>query len=170
MAGASGEEQKVKKPLNIGLILQIVFFVFNLGVMGSGVYMVYASTLGWHPPQITDEELFKDLASTEAEIEGSLIYTMDKFTVNLGGEPRRTIRIEVNFEMLGRDGFEELIDTQNRGKIRDRIVRILNDSTYSDLEPVQGKLFLKEKIGNEVNGILAKGSVKSVYFSDFVVQ
>lgn len=169
-AAGAGKEQKQKKPLNVGLILQIVFAIFNLSVTGYGAYMVYASTLGWNPPTISDEELFKDLASTAPNIENSFIYTMDKFTVNLGGEPKRTIRLEVNLEMMGREGFEELIDTQNRGRVRDRIVRILNDKTFSDLEPVQGKLFLKEKISDEVNSILKKGVVKDVFFSDFVVQ
>lgn len=169
------QEQGAKKPkksVNIGLILKLAFVVFNLAVLGGGTYLVYASTIGWETPTLTETDL---RTAEEKEAEGKrdlspFIYTMDKFTVNLDGEPRRTIRVEVNLEMLNQDGFEEVIDTQNRAKARDKIVRLLNDRTFSDLETIQGKLFLKDKIAMEVNGLLKEGVVKDVFFSEFVVQ
>lgn len=159
------------KPKNTGMLLQIVFAVVNLVVMGGGAYMVYASTMGWESPKITEEQMERELASTESAADvGPLVYTMDKFTVNLGGEPKRTIRLEVNLQMLGKDGFEEVMEPENRAKARDKIVRLLNEEAFGNLESIQGKLFLKDKIAMEVNGILHKGVVKDVYFSDFVVQ
>jgi flagellar FliL protein len=140
--------------------------------MGGGAYLVYASTMGWENPKITEEDASRELASVssgEAEL-APMVYTMDKFTVNLGGEPKRTIRLEVNLQMLGKDGFEEVMEPENRAKARDKIVRVLNDQVFNDLESIQGKLFLKDKIAMEVNGILHKGVVKDVFFSDFVVQ
>ncbi|MNJ98433.1 flagellar basal body-associated protein FliL [compost metagenome] len=160
-----------KKSRNTGMLLQIAFAVLNLSIMGVGGYLVYASTIGWHSPSITEEEMQMELASTaEAGDPGPLVYTMDKFTVNLGGEPKRTIRLEINLQMLGKDGFEEVMEPENRARARDRIVRVLNEKAFSDLESIQGKLFLKDKIAMEVNGLLHKGVVKDVYFSDFVVQ
>jgi flagellar FliL protein len=158
------------KPKNTGMILQAVFAVINLAVMGGGAYMVYASTMGWESPVITEESAQRELASTEETELAPMVYTMDKFTVNLTGEPKRTIRLEVNLQMLGKDGFEEVMEPENRAKARDKIVRILNDEGFNDLESIQGKLFLKDKIAVEVNGILHKGVVKDVFFSDFVVQ
>ena len=95
---------------------------------------------------------------------------MDKFTVNLEGELRRTIRLEVNLQMLGKEGFEEVMEPENRAKARDRILKILNEKGFAELDTIQGKLFLKDRIAEEVNQILKKGIVKEVYFSDFVVQ
>jgi flagellar FliL protein len=95
---------------------------------------------------------------------------MEKFTVNLNGEPKRTIRLEVNLNMLGKQDFEEVMDFDNRARVRDRIVQLLNDKSFSELESIQGKLFLKDKIAMEVNTILNKGVVKDVFFTDFVVQ
>ncbi len=169
------KDAKEKKPLNILLIMQIAFAVVNIAVIGWGGFLVYASTLGWHAPQITEEHLAQEKEAEEkaggAEGgQGPLIYTMDKFTVNLDGEPKRTIRLEVNLEMLGKDGFEEIIGPDNRAKARDKIVRMLNERTFGDLESIQGKLFLKDRIAMEINGILDKGVVKDVYFSEFVVQ
>lgn len=156
---------------NMGMILQIVFAVLNLSVIGGGAYMVYASTIGWESPKITEEMAERELASLgESEDFSPLVYTMDKFTVNLDGQPKRTIRIEVNLQMLGKEGFEEVMEPENRAKARDRIVRMLNEKNFTDLDSIQGKLFLKDKIAGEVNGILRRGVVKDVFFSDFVVQ
>ena len=165
-----------KKPLNLKLILGIVFAVLNLGVLGGGAFLVYKSTLGHHAPAIREGELAEAKKAREVALDaelgklGPLIYTMDKFTVNLIGEPKRTVRLEVNLEMLGKDGFEELISSENRAKARDRIVRILNEKSFAEVESIQGKLFLKDRIAGEINSILKDGVVKDVYFSEFVVQ
>lgn len=164
------EKPKEAKPKNIGALLSIIGAVLCLGVTGFGGYLVYASTLGWQSPEITEEELQREIASEHVEVDAPFIYTMDKFTVNLKGEPKRTIRIEVNLEMLGKEGFEEVINVENRAKARDSIVRLLNDSTFYELESVQGKLYLKQIIAKEINSLLDQGVVKDVYFSDFVVQ
>lgn len=167
---AEEAKQETKKSVNLGLILKIVFGVLNLLGTGMGAYLVYASTIGWESPKLTEEMLGRDLASVDEAELAPYIYTMDKFVVNLGGEPKRSIRLEVNLEMLGKDGFEEVINTENRAKVRDRIVRLLNEKSFFDLEPIQGKLFLKNKIAQEINSILKVGVVKNVFFSDFVVQ
>lgn len=163
-----------KKGVNIKMILQILFAVVNIAVCGGSAALVYMSTMAWENPQITEESLRRELASVNEkggeESNTPYIYTMDKFIVNLGGEPKRTIRIEINLEMLSKDGFEEVMNVENRAQARDRIVRLLNDQNFASLEPLQGKLFLKDQIVHEVNQVLKKGIVKDVYFSDFVVQ
>lgn len=176
MADKKDEQKAEKKKFPVALILQAAFAVANLGLTGWGAYLVYASTIAWNPPEITEESLASEKEKEEVAQEklgaeaGPLVYTMDKFTVNLAGEPKRTIRLEVNLEMLGKDGFEEIVNTDNRAKARDKIVRILNDRSFSDLETIQGKLFLKDRIASDINSLLEHGVVKDVYFSEFVVQ
>lgn len=170
-APAAAPEGAPKPKKNLGMIMQIAFAVINLSAMGFGSYLVYASTIGWTNPSITEEASEHEMAAeSEGETSGPLVYTMEKFTVNLGGEPKRTILLEVNLEMLGKDGFEEVMTSDSRAKARDRIVRLLNEQAFSDLESIQGKLFLKDKIAYEVNGVLKAGVVKDVFFSNFLVQ
>ena len=173
MADNKQDAKPTKKPLDKGLLLAAGFAVINLIVIGSGAYMTFMGTLGWHPPKITEEQLVAEKEhghGTNSEDTGPLLYTMDKFTVNLEGEPRRVIRLEVNLEMLNKDGFEEIINTDNRAKARDRIVQVLNSKTFADLETVQGKLFLKDQIATELNSLLHEGVVKDIYFTEFAVQ
>lgn len=169
-AAAGGES---KKKLNVQAILGVVLAVVNFGVIGGGLYMTYASTLGWNAPAITEEELVanRKLASEHTEEDVTpMIYTMDKFTVNLEGEPKRMIRLEVNLSMLNKEGFEEILDIGTKSKVRDRIVSLLHEKSFSDLESIQGKLFLKDQIALETNHLLPEGVVKDVFFSDFIVQ
>jgi flagellar FliL protein len=99
---------------------------------------------------------------------------MDKFTVNLAGDPlrdpKRTIQLEVNLEMLNKEGFEEVINNDKRARARDRVIQLLGSKSFAELDNIQGKLFLKDQIASELNKILDKGVVKDVYFTSFVVQ
>jgi flagellar protein FliL len=158
-----------KKPLNIKLIMNVFLVIANLGVGGLGLFWTYSATLGWIPPKITEEQL-QAIRKEEVKIDDPLIFTMDKFTVNLEGEPKRMVRIEVNLEMLNKDGFEEVFESTNRARVRDKVVRLLGSKNFDDIETIQGKLFLKDRIASEVNSILNEGTVKEVFFTEFVVQ
>lgn len=161
------------KKLNVAAILGVVLGVLNFAVVGGGLYLTYAATLGYNAPSMTEEELAnaRKVASEHTDGETSpLIYTMDKFTVNLEGEPKRSIRVEVNLAMLNKEGFEEMLDMGRKSRVRDRVVALLATKSFFDLEPIQGKLFLKDQIALETNRILKEGVVKDVFFSDFVVQ
>ncbi len=156
--------KKIKK------ILTVFCVTVNLSVLGVGVYWVYISTVGFEFPSLTETKLREPASLKEKFAQAPMVYTMDKFVVNLSGLPKRTIRLQVNLDMIGPQAFQEIMDLENRAKARDKIVRILNDKTFDDLETIQGKLFLKDRIVEEVNHILDKGLVKDVYFTDFVMN
>lgn len=152
------------------LIISGFLVTLNLAALGVGSYWAYISTIGYESPVITEKSLRAPASLPEHLTEGPMVYTMDKFVVNLSGQPKRTIRVQVNLDMLSAQSFEEIMDSENRAKARDRIVRLLNEKTFSDLESIQGKLFLKDKIVEEVNKVLKIGLVKDVYFTDFVMN
>lgn len=155
---------------NIKKILLSLLVAVNLCVLSVGTYWVYISTLGYEYPQVNETALREPANLKEKFGQAPLIYTMDKFTVNLSGIPKRTIRLQVNLDMISPLAFQEIMDFEYRAKARDRIVRILNEKTVDDLETLQGKLFLKDKIVSEINQILDRGLVKDVYFTDFVMN
>ncbi len=160
-----------KPPKDYSKLLISLFMVLNILVMGGGGAAVFLFSMGWEHPKLTEEKLFEELRRVPAsDPQNPLIYTMEKFTINLDGEPRRTIRMEINLEMLNDEAFEEVMNIESRAKARDAILRLMNKKSFSELEPLQGKLFLKDEIIKEMNGILSNGVVRNVYFSDFVVQ
>jgi flagellar FliL protein len=151
-------------------ILVSICIAVNLSVLAVGTYWVYISTIGYEYPKVTEKTLREPANLKEKFADSPMIYTMDKFTVNLSGLPKRTIRVQINLDMISPVAFQEIMDFEYRAKARDKIVKILTDKTVDDLESIQGKLFLKDKIVAEVNQILNKGLVKDVYFTDFVMN
>jgi len=154
----------------IQLIINSLLILLNLGGLGVGSFWVYSSTIGYESPYLVEEQLRKPASLPESIEIGSNIYTLEKFVINLTGQPKRTIRIQVNLDMLSAQSFSEVMQADKTAQARDRIIRILNDKNFSDLETIQGKLFLKDKIVEEVNKVLTVGLVKDVYFTDFVVN
>lgn len=151
-------------------IIASFLVLMNFSVLGVGSYWVYISTIGYESPEITEQSLRSIASLPEHLNEGPMVYTMDKFVVNLSGQPKRTIRIQVNLDMMSAESFEQIMDSENRARARDSIVRILNERTFDELESIQGKLFLKDRIVQEVNRVLKVGLVKDVYFTDFVMN
>lgn len=142
----------------------------NFAGLGIGAYMVFISTIGYTSPAITEQKL-RDVAGLPSHLEqGPMVYTMEKFVANLAGEPKRTLRVQVNLDMMNAQSYSEIMDEENRAKARDTILRILNEKTFTDLESLQGKLFLKDEIVRNVNKSLRIGLVKDIYFSDFVMN
>lgn len=174
MAAEQGGQEKPKKPFPVKMVMTALLLVVNLGTVGAGLFFTFKATLGFVPPQVREAELqeIRKLASEaqEATPDEPLIYTMEKITVNLTGEPKRMVRIEVNVELLNPIGFSEIMENDRRAKVRDKVTDLLGRQSFTDIESIQGKLFLKDRIATDLNSILDQGIVKAVYFSEFVVQ
>ena len=154
----------------LSMILNILLISLNIVGLGIGVFWTYKSTIGYESPYIIEEMLQKETQIPDEVEKGSNIYTMEKFVINLTGMPKRTVRLQINLDMLSAESFSEIMESEKNAKARDRIIRLLNDTSYSDIETIQGKLFLKDKIVEEVNKVLTTGLVKEVYFTDFVAN
>lgn len=162
-------EEAAEQPKSNGKMMGIVFMVVNLLVTGGGAFLVFASTIGYTAPTISDEALNQELEEFRKSLQTEpVVYNMETLTTNLDGLPRRMIRLEVNVEMLDEEGFEEVMSLG--GQSRDAIVRIMNGKKYQDLSTVQGKLHLKNEIISMLNSSMKRGVAKNVYFSKFVIQ
>ena len=161
-----------KKKLNLAKFADLGFALINLCVLGGGAFMTYKNTIGYVQPSQREpaaiEELQKEKAELEKQVNGPILYRMEAFNVNLAGNPQKVVRIEMSLEMLDQDGFEDVV--KNVSHERDMVVALLNKKEFSDIESLQGKLFLKNEIAGEINKSLKQGLVKDVYFDKFLVQ
>jgi flagellar FliL protein len=145
------------------------FIGINIASMCVGLGLVYASTLASEPPIIREETEIKILeAMRDKRDDTPYVYTMDKFTVNLDGYPRRIVQAEVNLELLDKTGYEQVIRLGSKG--RDAVVRILNGKQFDEIETLQGKLRLKEQISTTLNDLMVDGVIKNVYFTELIVK
>ena len=164
------EEATEGKKRDLSKLLTLGFLVLNLVVMGGGAFLVYQATLGYEHPSISEAELAKELEEFKRQLASNqdVLYSMDTMTTNLNGLPRRMVRVDLSLEMMDAEGFEEIMGVS--AEARDKVMRILNEKNFNEIETVQGKLELKNEIIAGVNQFLDKGVVKNVYFTDLVVQ
>ncbi len=153
----------------LGPLLKILFIVMNIGTMGAGAGLVYTQTLGYTPVAVLEHQARAALENERQTLSHEpVVFTLPEMTVNLEGRPKRMLQTELNVEMLDEEGFEELVRLAPEAK--DELVRLLASKSYSELETIQGKLFLKDQVSTALNRFLDKGVVKNVYFGKFVVQ
>jgi flagellar protein FliL len=145
-----------------------LFLGLNILAIGTGLTLTYMSTIGWHKPSLRNEQLIPEMEhKTRIITADPIIFTMEPFTVNLNGLPERVVNVEINLQLLDEDGYEEIISLGPQA--RDSVVRLLNAKSFTDLESIQGKLFLKDQIAHTLNGLLKNGVIEGVFFSKFNV-
>lgn len=150
-------------------ILMNLFVGLNCVIMFGGTFVVYKIKFLDKRTPITEQNQSEELAhDRRAREESQIRFTFDPFVVNLDEKPRKLVHTTIQLEMLNEDGYVEVVE--KTPVARDEIVKIINSKKYIDIETIQGKLFLKDQIMTSMNKILNKGTVRDVYFSDFVVQ
>jgi len=150
-------------------ILLWAFVVLNLVMMVGGTLVIYKVKIAYQRPTITEEKESANLALDRDIRNGKpVLFSFEPFTINLDGRPHKLVRTTIQLEMLNEEGYEEAVELTPIE--RDEIVKILNKKTFEDIETIQGKLFLKDQILTAMNKMLHKGTVKEVYFNEFIVQ
>jgi len=95
--------------------------------------------------------------------------TLGKFTINLrdSAVTQRILRLEVQVE----SALETAVKVEERmPQLRDSVILLASDYSYSELEGIDGKLRLRDEIQARLSAVLAPETVERVYFTAFVVQ
>lgn len=100
---------------------------------------------------------------------GKTVVNLGLFTVNLRGSGGgRVLRTEVQVEVPA-GGFQ-VVETR-KPVLRDAVITLASDFSYSDLEGVDGKTHLRDELQGRLNSVLSgEPKVERVYFTEFVVQ
>lgn len=98
-----------------------------------------------------------------------VLFPLDTFTVNLKSDSgKRYLKTTISLELEGKELAMEL-NTKN-AVLRDRIIRILSSKTVEEISSQKGKQKVSEQIMDTLNTMITDGSIKGVYFTEFVVQ
>lgn len=98
-----------------------------------------------------------------------ILYPLDTFTVNLKSDAgRRYLKATISLELNGQELSMEL--DKKAPVIRDRIIRILTSKTLEEISSKKGKQKISEQIIDTLNAMIADGSIKGIYFTEFVIQ
>ncbi len=94
---------------------------------------------------------------------------IDEFIVNIiSAESSHYVKASFTLE-LNNDVVREEVE-RRMPQIRDSILLLLGNKTYDELQDLQGKKQLKAELTSKINAFLVTGRVKSIYFTQFVVQ
>ena len=104
-----------------------------------------------------------------AVADASVIADLDPFIVNLADSPEiRYLKVTMKVE-ADNSGTVEQIKARTP-QIRDAILVLLTSLDSATARSPQGKHKLRDDITERINGLLPKKSVKSTYFTEFVIQ
>lgn len=94
---------------------------------------------------------------------------LDPFLANLADENvQRYLKMSLQVEFVDAEppaAFEARLP-----QTRDVILTLVTSKTFSDIRTPEGKERLREDIIDRINHVLAHDAVKSVYFTEFIVQ
>ena len=94
---------------------------------------------------------------------------IEEFIVNIISEDAtHYVKASLTLELTNEEVKEEV--TKRMPQIRDAILLLLGNKTYEELQDLQGKRQLKAELLSKLNSFLQTGKVKSIYFTNFVVQ
>ena len=94
---------------------------------------------------------------------------LDPFVVNLLAEDAaRYLKVRVELEAESPALRAEL--EERLPQVRDGVISVLSARDVADVTSYEGKTLLKHDIQERVNGLLRDGRVRSVLFTEFVVQ
>jgi len=97
------------------------------------------------------------------------MFDLEPFIVNLADAPEiRYLKLTMKLE-LENDGVPADV-TARTPQLRDAILVLLSSKDSAALRTTQGKFQLREELTQRVNAALPKKFVRTVYFTEFVLQ
>ncbi len=159
------------------IIIAAVFFLM-MGMMGTGFFILWKQmSSAVAQVQQGDQETAaeEEIPPEQAQVTMGPLYKLDTMIVNLadhGG--KRYLRVNMEMELKPAEGVEptELVEEIDKRlpQIRDTILMILPSKTYADISDTAGKIALRDQIIAQLNGLLKRGQIATIYFTEFVVQ
>lgn len=159
-----------------GMVMIVVAALISLG-LGAGGAFFFASQQQVPPPQTEQQTIEAELAAEKAAAKQRALtedfkerlYGLDPFVVNVTGDGyNRFLKLRIELETTDTDVKEE-IDAR-LPQVRDALIVLLSSKQLSDITDFEGKVLLKEDMLERVNDLLDSGQVRSILFTEFVVQ
>jgi len=161
-----------------GMAMIIAAALISLG-MGAGGAFFFASSQVPPPAPAASMAAVDMAAQAEAEAAASSrrstedfkdrLYGLDPFVVNVTGDGyNRFLKLRLELETNNASVKDEL--DARLPQVRDALIVLLSSKQLSDITDFEGKALLKEDILERVNDLLDTGDVRSILFTEFVVQ
>jgi len=169
---------KEKKSGNMLMIIIIVVLILIIVIGGIVTFMLMGDD---EEPQQSTHQVKEQRKASKSNSNGAkydnsrqlsdigILYPLDTFTVNLKSDAgRRYLKVTMSLELEGEELSLEL-DAKSP-VLRDRIIRILTSKTLEEISSKKGKQKVSQQIMDTLNSMISDGTVKGIYFTEFVIQ
>jgi len=158
-----------------GIAMIAAAALVSLGLGAGGAFFFAGSHAAAPPaaPVVSEAEAMAAAeAATQKQASDSYkerLYALEPLVVNVTGDGyNRFLKLRVELE-AGDVELKTEIEAR-LPQVRDALIVLLSSKQLSDITDFEGKALLKEDILERVNDLLETGDVKSVLFTEFVVQ
>lgn len=173
MAEKKGSQQPSESPAGgskkkkILIIILIAVLLLIIAGGGAGLYFFLRDGKG------SDDNVNKTTEVPVPDLDKSSnigpMVIIDEFIVNIiSAENNHYVKASFTLELTNEVVLEEV--NRRMPQIRDSILLLVGNKTYDELLDLQGKKQLKAELSSKINSFLITGRVKSIYFTQFVVQ
>lgn len=147
------------------LIVVVSIAVLMMGVVSTGFFILWnkISQLPRDPSRV------QEMPVQEEGVTVGPLYSLDTMIVNLadhGG--KRYLRVTMALELSERAAISAI--ESRMALVRDAILMILPAKAYEDIHTNEGKAALRAELIEKINGLMPRGRVNNIYFTEFVVQ
>ncbi len=168
------EEGSSPKPKKGGNFLIVLLLVVNLLLVGGmGAYFILFGGMGKGGSNAGELEGAQETGAEEVKEEVSdklgTIVQLEPFLVNLD-EPgtNRYLKAVIQLEVAAKETEEEV--KLRAVPLRDLVITYLSSLNYSQTQGVVNKEVIRTALIKQISNLLKTGSVKNLYFTEFVIQ
>ena len=167
MAEEDQEQQEDKKSGGSFLTLLLVT-ILALAAGAGGSYALFGGRAQPVPAEGA-EAAVEDPVEKDAEEFRERLFQLEPFVVNVTDEGyQRYLKIKMDLELEGAEARDEV--EARTPQVRDTIIVLLTSKRLADITNFEGKALLKGELVDRVNAVLQQGRVRSVLFTEFVIQ
>lgn len=149
------------------VIVIVAVFVVIIGAMGAGFFVMWSKISTMGPPE---EPAVEEARAEVPKIEKTgPLHPLETFIVNLADEGgNRYLRVTMTLEVKD----DSVIEAIQKGlpQVRNAVLMILPAKKYEDIHTIEGKKTLRDQLLDNLNELMAPGSVTDIFFTEFVVQ
>ncbi len=156
------------------LLILILGFLLLLSSGAGAVFLfapgiIPASLKVWEKKDEAEKEKAAAKSKESDKDARGHIFVMDSLLVNLADlDKLRYLKIRINLEST--EGKPNVEYEKRLPQLRDSILTVISTKTQKDIVDSEGKKKLREEITARVNQLLTQFKMKTVYFTEFVIQ
>jgi flagellar FliL protein len=153
-----------KRPVKKIILTVMVIALLGAGSFGAWKFFFNKNHVDKNDPAVAEAQVTED---TSPKIK--IMHEMKPFIVNLlGDEGKRYLKAKIITE-VGEEAVQE--ELANRGpEIRDAILLLLASKSFENISTPEGKSALRTELIARINRVLDTGTIRMLYFTEFVVQ